>query len=259
MKKLIAELPTLTAPMEKEELIVYLAAAREAVSAVLMTKREAKQIPIYFAIRALQDGSGARLILTNPDGTEFTYALRFEFDATNNEADYEAMIAGMIQYPWKVKTLENSFKKFSIKQVSKSENKKAGALSKIASTSFAHLTKQVLVEVLKEKYINRVEVLIVVEEEGNTWMTPIYEYLTEETLPAKRKKARAIQLKIRRMHAGPRSGVSKAIRTGYYWPTMHKDARKMIRECQDCQVHCPVPRNPQKKLTPITSPWPFYK
>ncbi|GKE66417.1 hypothetical protein Tco_1520578, partial [Tanacetum coccineum] len=29
--------------------------------------------------------------------------------------------------------------------------------------------------------------------------------------------------------------------------------------CQDCQVHKPVPRNPQQKLTPITSPWPFYK
>ncbi|GKD40393.1 reverse transcriptase domain-containing protein [Tanacetum coccineum] len=30
------------------------------------------------------DGSGAGLILTNPEGMEFTYALRFEFTATNN-------------------------------------------------------------------------------------------------------------------------------------------------------------------------------
>jgi hypothetical protein len=41
------------------------------------------------------DGSGAGLILTNPDGIEFTYALRFEFTATNNEAEYEALIAGL--------------------------------------------------------------------------------------------------------------------------------------------------------------------
>ncbi|GKD46462.1 reverse transcriptase domain-containing protein [Tanacetum coccineum] len=54
MKQLIAELPMLTAPMEKEELIVYLAAAKEAVSAVLMTEREAKQMPIYFVSRALR-------------------------------------------------------------------------------------------------------------------------------------------------------------------------------------------------------------
>ncbi|GJT00190.1 reverse transcriptase domain-containing protein [Tanacetum coccineum] len=39
------------------------------------------------------DGSGAGLILTNPEGMEFTYALRFEFSATNNEAEYEALIA----------------------------------------------------------------------------------------------------------------------------------------------------------------------
>ncbi|GKE86832.1 reverse transcriptase domain-containing protein, partial [Tanacetum coccineum] len=54
MKCLIAELPMLTASMEKEELIVYLAAAKETVSAVLMTEREAKQMPIYFVSRALR-------------------------------------------------------------------------------------------------------------------------------------------------------------------------------------------------------------
>nr|GFD04066.1 reverse transcriptase domain-containing protein [Tanacetum cinerariifolium] len=41
------------------------------------------------------DGSGAGLILTNPEGTEFTYALRFQFAASNNEAEYEALIAGL--------------------------------------------------------------------------------------------------------------------------------------------------------------------
>ncbi|GKB12552.1 reverse transcriptase domain-containing protein [Tanacetum coccineum] len=41
------------------------------------------------------DGSGAGLILTDPEGTEFTYALRFKFEATNNEAEYEALIAGL--------------------------------------------------------------------------------------------------------------------------------------------------------------------
>ncbi|GJT59339.1 reverse transcriptase domain-containing protein [Tanacetum coccineum] len=41
-------------PMEKEKLIVYLAAANETVSAVLMTEREAKQMPIYFVSRALR-------------------------------------------------------------------------------------------------------------------------------------------------------------------------------------------------------------
>ncbi|GKA15020.1 hypothetical protein Tco_0694767 [Tanacetum coccineum] len=35
------------------------------------------------------DGSRAGLILTNLEGAEFTYALRFRFDTTNNEAEYK--------------------------------------------------------------------------------------------------------------------------------------------------------------------------
>ncbi|GJX91433.1 reverse transcriptase domain-containing protein [Tanacetum coccineum] len=90
-------------------------------------------------------------------------------------------------------------------------------------------------------------------------MTPVHEYLTEGILPEEKKKARALRRKAVSMHFGPRSVVAKALRSGYYWPTMHTDARNLIRECIDCQVHRPVPRNPQEKLTPITSPWPFYK
>ncbi|GKA45367.1 reverse transcriptase domain-containing protein [Tanacetum coccineum] len=54
MKELIAKLPMLIAPEEKEELIIYLAESKEAVSAVLMMEREAKQMPIYFVSRALR-------------------------------------------------------------------------------------------------------------------------------------------------------------------------------------------------------------
>ncbi|GJT06029.1 reverse transcriptase domain-containing protein [Tanacetum coccineum] len=178
------------------------------------------------------EGPGARLILTSPEGEEFTYTLRFEFDASNNEAEYEALVAGlriaeqmglknlidkvdsrlvanqinglyeakeqsMTQYLEKAKTLINNFKMFSIEQMSRSKNKKAGALSKIASTSFAHLTKQVLVEILKRKSIEEREILAVVEEEGYCWMTPLVEYLTEGTLSVQIKKARMTKIKAR--------------------------------------------------------------
>nr|GFA00227.1 reverse transcriptase domain-containing protein [Tanacetum cinerariifolium] len=311
MKQLIAELPTLTAPKEKKELIMYLAAVKEAISAVLMTERDGKQVPIYFVSRALQgpeinytlmeklilalvsgskwlkryfqaytivviidqpikqllsnlevtgrllkwrfklgehdiqyrprtsikgqiladfimkcleddtldtsmedreelpdpwilftngssciDGFGSGLIITNPEGMEFTYALRFRFNDTNNESEYKALIAGlwisgqmgvqnlqenvdsklvanqvngtyiakessMIKYLEKVKNLASTFKEFSIMQIPRGENKKADALSKIASTSFAHLSKQVLMKELREKSIDEKEILAV--------------------------------------------------------------------------------------------------
>nr|GEW23340.1 reverse transcriptase domain-containing protein [Tanacetum cinerariifolium] len=72
MKKLITELPTLTAPVEKEELIVYLAAAREAVSAVLMIEREAKQMSIYFVSRD-EDGAKGPMIIEAEIGGHFIH------------------------------------------------------------------------------------------------------------------------------------------------------------------------------------------
>ena len=44
---------------------------------------------------ANSQGSGAGLILTSPEGIYIEYALRFGFQASNNEAEYEAVIAGL--------------------------------------------------------------------------------------------------------------------------------------------------------------------
>ena len=40
-------------------------------------------------------GSGAGLILTSLEGIDIEYALRFRFRASNNEAEYEAVIVGL--------------------------------------------------------------------------------------------------------------------------------------------------------------------
>ena len=40
-------------------------------------------------------GSGAGLILTSPEGIDVEYALRFDFQASNKEAEYEAVIVGL--------------------------------------------------------------------------------------------------------------------------------------------------------------------
>jgi len=43
-----------------------------------------------------QQGSGAGVILEGPDGLLIEQALRFAFKANNNQAEYEALIAGML-------------------------------------------------------------------------------------------------------------------------------------------------------------------
>nr|GEW76157.1 reverse transcriptase domain-containing protein [Tanacetum cinerariifolium] len=191
---------------------------------------------------------------------------------------YVAKEENMIKYLEKAKSLVSSFANFSISQILRSKNKKVDSLSKIALTSFTHLSNQVLVEVLKEKSIQEKEVATVVEEDGPTWMTPIMEYLKDGTLPDDRKEANKLRIKARQyellegvlyrrsflkswlrcvgplqadyvileihegscsMHGRPWSVVAKAMRLGYYWPTMHRDAQDMIRKCKDCQIHRP--------------------
>ena len=43
-----------------------------------------------------QQGSGAGVILEGPDGLLIEQALRFAFKASNNQAKYESLIAGML-------------------------------------------------------------------------------------------------------------------------------------------------------------------
>nr|GFA25627.1 reverse transcriptase domain-containing protein [Tanacetum cinerariifolium] len=254
------------------------------------------------------DGSGVGLILTRLEGTEFTYALRFQFTASNNEVEYEALIDGlriaaqmgvrnvhvsadsklvanqvlgtyvtkeenMVKYLEKTNSLISGFANFSISQVPRSKNKKADALRKIASTSFAHLSKQVLVEVLKEKPIQEEEVATVKKASELCIKARQYELLEGVLYRRSFLKSwlrcvgtlqadyviREIHEGSCSMHVGPRSVVAKAMRFGHYWPNMHRDARDMIHTCNACQIHRPVPRNPQQPLTPITAPWLFYK
>ena len=52
-------------------------------------------------------GSGAGLILTSLKGIDIEYALKFGFRASNNEAEYEAVIAGLnLAYFMEVDQLE---------------------------------------------------------------------------------------------------------------------------------------------------------
>ncbi|GJX84273.1 reverse transcriptase domain-containing protein [Tanacetum coccineum] len=50
---------------------------------------------LYTDGAASSDGSGTGLMLIDPEGKEYTYALHFEFETTNNKAEYEALLAGL--------------------------------------------------------------------------------------------------------------------------------------------------------------------
>jgi len=117
-----------------------------------------------------QQGSGVGVILEGPDGLLIEQALRFAFKANNNQAEYEALIAGMLlakemgakellaksdsllvagqvtgEYQAKdpqmvayleyVQVLKESFEVFEIVHVPKEQNARVDLLAKLASSS----------------------------------------------------------------------------------------------------------------------------
>lgn len=120
---------------------------------------------------------------------EISYALQFGFNTSNDEAEYEALLIGlrmtkqmgeesivavkdsrlatnqinggfeendkqMKKYVKAVQHHVEPLKEFTIKQIPRGENRRADTLSKLASMCFDHLSKKVLVEVLKERSID---------------------------------------------------------------------------------------------------------
>nr|GEY72400.1 reverse transcriptase domain-containing protein [Tanacetum cinerariifolium] len=201
-------------------------------SCKLDQRRKLKKNREQFSQTAHHVWMGQAQGLTSPEGVEFIYALRFQFTASNNEAEYEALVVGlriaarmavqnvkvsvdsklvaiqvlgtyvakednMVKYLKIGKSLVSGFTTFSISQVPRSKNKKADTLSKIVLTSFAHLSKQVLVEVLENKSIVEKEIATVIEEDGPTWMTQLVDYLKGRVLLGDKKEDRKLRLKAR--------------------------------------------------------------
>ena len=121
-------------------------------------------------------GSGTRLILTSPEGIDIKYALKFGFQASNNEVEYEAVIVGlnlvhslevdqlevcsdsqlvvkqiedtyeakgekMILYLKKVRELLRKFVLVQVRHIPRAENSRVDALAKLAIASQEDLNK----------------------------------------------------------------------------------------------------------------------
>ena len=222
-------------------------------------------------------GSGAGLILTSPDGIDVEYALRFGVQASNNEAEYEAVIVGlnlahsmeadqlevssdsqlvvkqkedsykakgekMIIYLNKVRELLKKFILVRLKHVPRVENSRADALAKLATASQEDLGRLILVEHLPEPSvsIDNGEVSPVMSE--LSWMDPIWDYLVERTLPSDPNEASKLIARSARftVHLGT------LYKRGFFTPIVKcigkEDANYILREVHEgiCGNHIGV-------------------
>lgn len=155
-------------------------------------------------------GSGAVIVLEGPSDLLIEQSLQFEFKASNNQAEYEALIAMVLakqmgaenltaksdsqlitsqitgeyqtkdsqltKYLAKVKDLAKNFKFFEAIFVPTDENARADLLAKLAGTKKPGNNRTVIQEVLEAPSTDAMEVNIISDSQG--WMTHIIKYLT---------------------------------------------------------------------------------
>ncbi|XP_010684609.1 uncharacterized protein LOC104899171 [Beta vulgaris subsp. vulgaris] len=277
------------------------------------------------------NGCGVGIIFQSPEGDKFEYAMKFQFQTSNNEAEYEALLAGikmckaagaleieaktdsmlvvsqvngdfecknasMSKYMNLIKEEIKSLKRFVLDQVPRSENHQADVLSKLASSAEGDEPRIVFWEIKSAKSIDQKEIMFL--NRGNVWMSPIIDYKETGRLPTDPLEAKYVKARDKwfelwdgtlykkafnqpllkcisrengleilkelhegacASHIGERALGEKALRTGYYWPTLKEDALLYAKKCDSCQRHGNIYQIPSNYLTLVLFPLPFAK
>nr|XP_023880540.1 uncharacterized protein LOC111992920 [Quercus suber] len=175
-----------------------------------------------------QHAGGIGVVLQSPEGDKLKHKVRLQYQTTNNEAEYEALLKGMElaksvgaksllvlgdsqliigqangvfeakeermrKYLDRVMRIMKKFEEVSFVQVSRDENMEADALAREASA------KEAIDELDEIQYMPSVDIPVILQvgDRGN-WMTPIVSYLKDGQLPEERDEARKLRVRAAR-------------------------------------------------------------
>ncbi|XP_059428507.1 uncharacterized protein LOC132162267 [Corylus avellana] len=286
---------------------------------------------IYVDGSSAKRNGGAGVVIITPDGRELKSSLRLEFKTTNNEAEYEAVIAGlglaqeleaelvevrsdsqvivghirgefeakgtnMKLYLSKIQGMLKSFKKFCIVKIPREENEKADHLARLGSSTESEVGEsEQIIQVQQQPSIAE-KVFILTIEVVPAWAEEIVGFLQRGILSGERRKAVRLKQKAARFtlvngalfkrgfmllllkcvskeegnyvlreihegvcgsHSGPRILAHKAVRAGFFCPSMNQDSINIVKTCNSCQRFANAIKQPPEELSSVSSPWPF--
>ena len=186
---------------------------------------------VYVDGASNQKGSGIGLVLLSPEKVVIEKSLRLDFSATNNEAEYKALLVGMaiVQrmgvksiklfsdsrlvvgqvkgefvakdermqgYLSQVKCLQLKFDSFDLLDVPRGGNAHADSLAMLATSSAQDLPRVILVEDLYKPTKTRGETAQIHQiRVGSSWMDSNIRFLREDILPEERIESDKIRRK----------------------------------------------------------------
>ena len=186
---------------------------------------------VYMDGASNQQGSGVGLVLLLPKKITIEKSLRLGFSATNNEAEYETLLMGMMmvqkmggktvkvfsdsklvvgqvigdleardprmqEYLRQVKSIQKNFEFFDLSHIPRGGNTHAGSLATLATSSAQDLPRVILIEDLcnptpLHKDMPRIHQIKL----GPSWMDPISLFLERDILPKEKSEAEKVRRK----------------------------------------------------------------
>ncbi|KAL2248312.1 UNVERIFIED_CONTAM: Retrovirus-related Pol polyprotein from transposon [Sesamum indicum] len=236
---------------------------------------------------------GIGILIQGPKNVEIEVATRLSFPVTNNEAEYEALIRGlelsleagakdlevftdsqlvalqiegtyktkeesMILYHTKAKSIMSKFNKCQFGATLLGiRDRKITVMIKETSA----ITESIDVNAVNEKpswkdEIARAARFAFVDEQlyKRTIEGPLLKCLDPE-------KAEYVMREIHEgssgNHSGGRSLAQKVIRQGYFWPTLVKDTKELVKKCETCQKFAVQIHTPTTQMEPVKIACPF--
>uniref|UniRef100_A0A2N9INS9 Uncharacterized protein n=1 Tax=Fagus sylvatica TaxID=28930 RepID=A0A2N9INS9_FAGSY len=173
-------------------------------------------------------GSGAGVVLVSPEGLILEQAVRLKFSASNNEAEYEALLIGlrtaerlgachlqvfcdsqlvanqvsgeyqarderMSAYLATVRLLMVKFESVHVAQIGREHNSHADILAKLATALESDVQQTVCIETLDRPSFQGQTLSVCSVSSQPSWMDPILSYLVDNKLPEDKKEAKMIK------------------------------------------------------------------
>jgi hypothetical protein len=202
-----------------------------------------------------------------------------------------------MKYLEKVREMEKHFKGYSVQHIPRDDNNEADKMAKAAAKN-QELPPDVFLEIIRELSIkdSRAKIVNVVETPDSRAEIMAYlrgHYEPQDELEEKRLKQRARgytkvngklyksgvtepwlrcitsekgQELIKEIHSGfcgahigTRALAGKAIKQGFYWPTINIDAKTLVRQCEACQKTANQQNLPSMPVHLIPPTWPLQR
>ncbi|XP_028071753.1 uncharacterized protein LOC114274082 [Camellia sinensis] len=206
-------------------------------------------------------GAGLGIVLTSPDGLIIEQAITLGFPASNNETEYEALLAGlrralrmkpsalmvfsdsklvvnqvsgeyeakderMAKYQALVRAEIKKFASIKVEQINREENNTVDELADLASTQTA-FPNPLMIKFLPQPSIEEPEVSEVLYTDlGPSWMDPIIAFLKDRIFPEEKKAANKILAKSERFWRSSSGALYKKSFTGSYLKCVPPDKVK---------------------------------